>query len=204
MTIEGDSGDYDLLSAWSDKIAKRFAKKPAILTAEIGVRKGLGSKLIMNYVRGAYKNAHFHIGIDPYGDLKYKHYDKGEAVTMDYDQKMLTELKKDFAEEKRFTLFNTTDEHFMDKYFWGVEFFDEGKQYLINEYALVHFDGPHNTSDGLVEAVFFAKRSAPGSVFIFDDWKTYKSSVVRDCMREFGFEFISNGQRKMVMERTDG
>ena len=30
-------------------IAKRFAKKPAILTAEIGVRKGLGSKLIMNY-----------------------------------------------------------------------------------------------------------------------------------------------------------
>ncbi len=69
MTIEGDSGDYDLLSAWSDKIAKRFAKKPAILTAEIGVRKGLGSKLIMNYVRGAYKNAHFHIGIDPYGDL---------------------------------------------------------------------------------------------------------------------------------------
>ena len=48
MTIEGDSGDYDLLSAWSDKIAKRFAKKPAILTAEIGVRKGLGSKLIMN------------------------------------------------------------------------------------------------------------------------------------------------------------
>jgi hypothetical protein len=28
--------------------------------------------------------------------------------------------------------------------------------------------------------------------------------VVRDCMREFGFEFISNGQRKMVMERKDG
>ena len=31
MTIEGDSGDYDLLSAWSDKIAKRFAK---IINAE--------------------------------------------------------------------------------------------------------------------------------------------------------------------------
>ena len=53
MTIEGDSSDYDLLSAHAEQLAKRFKDK-VMLTAEVGVRKGLGSKLIMNYIRPNY------------------------------------------------------------------------------------------------------------------------------------------------------
>ena len=45
MTIEGDSSDYDLLSAHAEQLAKRYKGK-VMLTAEVGVRKGLGSKLI--------------------------------------------------------------------------------------------------------------------------------------------------------------
>ena len=53
MTIEGDSKDYDLLSSWAEKTAKEFSKRKeqVMLTAEVGVRKGLGTKLIMNYIR---------------------------------------------------------------------------------------------------------------------------------------------------------
>ena len=72
---------------------------------------------------------------------------------------------------------------------------------LLNEYGLVHFDGPHKTTDVLNETIFFAERSAPGSLFIFDDWKTYNTNLIRDVLNEYGFEFISNGDRKMIMQR---
>ena len=51
MTIEGDSREYDLLSSWAERTAKEFSKnkEEIMLTAEIGVRKGLATKLIMNY-----------------------------------------------------------------------------------------------------------------------------------------------------------
>ena len=114
MTIEGDSREYDLLASWSERLAKNNQKK-VMLTAEIGVRKGLGSKLIMNYIRPNYSGLHFHVGVDPYGDLVYQHYDKSKPSKMDYDQKMFSEVKKDFADEPRFNLINLTDVAFMEK-----------------------------------------------------------------------------------------
>jgi len=115
MTIEGDSSDYDLLSAHAEQLAKRFKDK-VMLTAEVGVRKGLGSKLIMNYIRPNYSGLHFHVGIDPYGDLIYHHYDKSKKPEKgDYDEDMLMEFKKDFADEPRFQLYQLTDFSFMEK-----------------------------------------------------------------------------------------
>ena len=96
---------------------------------------------------------------------------------------------------------NMTDKVFMEKYYYGVEFYYKSKTYLLNQYALVHFDGPHKTTDLLNEAIFFAERSAPGSLFIFDDWKTYNTHLIRQVLNEYGFQFISNGERKMIMQR---
>ena len=202
MTIEGDSSDYDLLSAHAEQLAKRFKDK-VMLTAEVGVRKGLGSKLIMNYIRPNYSGLHFHVGIDPYGDLIYHHYDKSKNPEKgDYDEDMLMEFKKDFAEEPRFQLYQLTDFSFMEKYYYGCEFYYDNKHYVLNDYALVHIDGPHKTTDVIREAVFFAERSAPGAVFIFDDWKKFDAPVVRSVMQSYGFKFVSNGQFKMVMEKN--
>ena len=200
MTIEGDSREYDLLASWSERLAKKNNNK-IMLTAEVGVRKGLGTKLIMNYIRPNYSGLHFHVGIDPYGDLVYQHYDKSKPSKMDYDHKMFSEVKKDFAAEPRFNLINLTDVAFMEKYYYGVDFYWESKKYLLNEYSLVHFDGPHKTTDVLNEAIFFAERAAQGAVFIFDDWKTYNCNVIRDVLNEYGFDFCSNGSRKFIMER---
>ena len=122
MTIEGDSREYDLLSSWAARTAKEFSKnkEEIMLTAEIGVRKGLATKLIMNYIRPNYSGLHFHIGIDPYGDLMYPHYVNSKPTKMDYNEKMFAEVKKDFAEEPRFNLLNMPDDIFFEKYYYGV------------------------------------------------------------------------------------
>ena len=64
--IKGDSSDYELLKQWTkDFDCDGFA------SVEIGVREGMGSKIIMDNVI----NNYIHIGIDPYGNLEYQHYD---------------------------------------------------------------------------------------------------------------------------------
>ena len=199
--IEGDSKDYPLLTNAAERVAKLESKQP-LLTAEIGVRRGLGSKLIMEYILPIYSGLHFHIGIDPYGDLCYSHRDTiPKPLTVDYSNKMLREHLKDFAEMKRYKLMNMTDTQFFETYFNGVPFYEDGIEYKLNTYHLVHFDGPHMTPTVVAETVFFAQRSVVGSIFIFDDWQTYDSQLVKNVAASFGFEFIANGDRKMIMER---
>ena len=198
--IEGDSKDYNLLTQAAERVSNVETKQP-LLTAEIGVRRGLGTKIILEYTRPINSGLHFHIGIDPYGDLKYPHSDKGEPVVLDYNSKMKSEHLTDFADKENYQFINLTDMKFFEKYFNGVVFYDHGKEYHLNTYHLVHFDGPHITPAVVAETVFFAQRSVVGSVFIFDDWQTYDSQLVKDVAASFGFEFITNGERKMIMER---
>ena len=169
--IEGDSKDYNLLTKAAERVAQLETKQP-LLTAEIGIRRGLGTKIILEYTRPKHSGLHFHIGIDPYGDLNYPHYDNSEASVADYDSKMKAEHIKDFADKDNYQFLNMTDMKFFEKYFNGVVFYDRGKEYHLNTYHLVHFDGPHMTAAVVAETVFFAQRSVVGSVFVFDDWQT--------------------------------
>ena len=76
MTIRGDSTEYDLLKKWCETLPF-FEEPKSVTTCEIGVREGLGSKVIMLGLRARLvkKIPYQHIGIDPYGNLKYQHYD---------------------------------------------------------------------------------------------------------------------------------
>jgi hypothetical protein len=56
--IRGDSTDYELLEKWSKGFDCQGFK-----SCEIGVREGLGSKIIMDNV----VNNYIHVGVDPYG-----------------------------------------------------------------------------------------------------------------------------------------
>ena len=61
MAIAGDGTEYEIL-----KDACTHVKGDKLLTCEIGVREGLGSKIILE----AFKDkTHWHIGIDPYGNI---------------------------------------------------------------------------------------------------------------------------------------
>ena len=192
--IRGDSVEYDLLQKW----AKNFDCE-GYYSCEIGVREGLGSKIIMDNV----KNNYMHIGIDPYGDLVYQHTDdqagrtwhgfkKGDAPT--YPDSMRDTLLKDllpYRNQGKFRLANMTDELFMTH-----------PEHQDMTFAFVFFDGPHTTRAVLTEAVWFANRSAPHSRFVFDDTNCYQMSTIAYALTFFGFECHGMGDTKCMLAKV--
>ena len=192
--IKGDSEEYDLLEKWADFDCEGH------YSCEIGVRQGLGSKIIMDNV----KNNKTHIGVDPYGNLSYQHYDRkftkawperwrGEFKT-DYTDEMRDTLLNDFKEYRnngKFVLANMTDTMFMCHPDWNEK-----------TYAFVHFDGPHMSKDVLTEAVWFANRAAPRARFVFDDTDKFEMSVVAYAMELFGFKTETMGEKKCLLARS--
>ena len=71
--ISGDSVEYSLLAKWTDQL--NVMSTDFITTVEIGVREGYSSHVICDVIKGP----HVHIGIDPYGDIDYKHVDEVEG-----------------------------------------------------------------------------------------------------------------------------
>ena len=184
MTIEGDSKEYELLTKWAKDFDCQGYK-----TCEIGVRKGLGSKIIMDNC----KNSYMHIGVDCYGNLPYQHYDvdKRGRVTYDYTDEMRDELIKDMTPyQARFHLANMFDSVFMSHPD------NQGKKFMF-----VHFDGPHMTRDVLYEAIWFANRAASGCRFVFDDYPKYNMQLISDAVKPFGFKVLEQGKNKICLEK---
>ena len=191
--IRGDSTDYDLLEKWTKGFDCQGYK-----TCEIGVREGLGSKIIMDNVI----NNYIHVGVDPYGDLVYQHcddqpdrtwhgFEKGVAPT--YPDSMRDQMLYDFKpyrNEGRFTLCNMTDTQFMND-----------TEHKNSTFSFVHFDGPHMTKDVLTEAIWFANRSAPHTKFVFDDHNTYAMSVIANSLLYYDFKTKEMGESKCLLER---
>ncbi len=169
--IKGDGIDYDLLEKWSKDFDCQGYK-----TCEIGVREGLGSKIIMDGVC----NNYIHVGVDPYGDLVYEHIDNQKNYKWDgfeignaptYPDSMRDTLLYDmmpYRKEGKFTLCNMTDEDFMNI-----------SKHKDSKFAFVHFDGPHTTRAVITEAIWFANRSAPHTRFVFDDHKYYQTIKIQ-------------------------
>jgi hypothetical protein len=192
--IRGDSTDYDLLDKWSKDFDCQGYK-----TCEIGVREGLGSKIIMDNVR----NNYIHVGVDPYGDLVYQHCDDQPnrqwighepGVAPTYPDSMRDQMLYDFKSyrnEGRFTLCNMTDTKFMND-----------TEHKNSTFAFVHFDGPHMTKDVITEAIWFANRSAPHARFVFDDHNEYAMSVIANSLLYFDFKTKEMGKNKCLLEKN--
>jgi len=191
--IQGDSVEYEII-----KEACQSLTNDKLLTCEIGVRQGQGSKIILDEL--VFKD-HWHIGIDPYGNLNYEHYDNSGAYTCDYTNDMKLQLIKDL-DYKNFTLFPMGDDEFMKRFHDGVPIYRNEKE-IINKYDLVHFDGPHKTYDVIKEAMFFAERSHAGTVFIFNDYPKYDMDLIlKIIVNEFGFMLLKQGKNKIALKRN--
>ena len=192
--IRGDSKEYELLEKWSKGFDCQGYK-----SCEIGVREGLGSKIIMDNVI----NNYIHVGVDPYGDLVYQHcddqpdrqwigYEPGVAPT--YPDSMRDTMLKDFLpyrNEGKFVLCNMTDTQFMSD-----------SEHKNSTFAFVHFDGPHMTKHVLTEAIWFANRSAPHARFVFDDHDNYEMSTIAHALTFFDFKTKEMGNNKCLLERN--
>ena len=191
--IRGDSTDYDLLEKWSKDFDCQGYK-----TCEIGVREGLGSKIIMDGVR----NNYIHVGVDPYGDLVYQHFDDQAqrqwigyepGVAPTYPDSMRDTLLYDmmpYRKKGKFTLCNMTDEDFMNI-----------SKHKESKFAFIHLDGPHTTKAVSTEAVWFANHSAPNTRIVFDDYKNYDMAVIARLLEYYDFKVIESGKNKCLMEK---
>ena len=205
MAILGDSYEYNLLAEWADHFDCQ-----GFYSCEIGIRMGMGTVTIMHKVR----NCKAHIGIDPYANLKYQHYDNKPAYTADYTDEMRDNFLKDLKDFKNirandgthqlapwgfyendrepapFIFANMTDELFMSH-----------PDNQDKKFAFVHFDGPHTTKAVITEAVWFANRSAPHTRFEFDDYKTFDMSAIAYTLTAFGFKTMQSGDFKICLEK---
>ena len=184
--IEGDSVEYELLTKWAKVFNCQGYK-----SCEIGVRQGLGSAIILNSVR----NNYIHVGVDPYANLEYQHYDTTKPAAYDYTDQMRDTLLNDFyrfRNQGQFTLANMTDIDFMNH-----------PDHKNSKYAFVHFDGPHMTKDVVREALWFADRAAPHTRFVFDDYPTFDmDAVLKIIVNEFGFMLLKQGKNKISLKRN--
>ena len=151
------------------------------------------------------RNSYMHVGVDPYGELKYQHHDriftKGwpeffrGSFSADYTDEMRDTMLTDFREYRnngKFVLANMTDTQFMCHPDWNER-----------TYAFVHFDGPHRSTDVVTEAIWFANRSAPHSRFVFDDHRKYEMSRIAYILQLFGFETHGMGDNKCMLAKVD-
>jgi len=180
--IRGDSTEYELLESWISGFDCQGYN-----TCEIGVREGMGSKIIMDNVL----NNYLHIGVDPYGNLSYQHYDNTGKYTCDYTDVMRDTMLNDFKEYRnkgKFSFYNLTDTLFMSH-----------PDNQDRQFAFVHFDGPHMTRDVITEAVWFANRAAGNCRFVFDDYPKYNMQLISDTLKPFGFSVMEQGRNKICL-----
>ena len=196
--IRGDSKEYELI----EKAIRHYSPDSNyILSLEIGVREGLSSKIIMDTFNNLNPNKqYYHIGIDPYGNLKYKHYDNVDAYTADYTNDMYEIAKKDFVNYRNFFLLKMTDKDYMEKFYNGFPIYEQHKL-LCDKYDFVHIDGPHTTLDVVNETIFFAPRMKNKGIIVYDDYKTFDFSLIEMTLKAHNFKELLVGKNKIVYEK---
>jgi len=202
--IQSDSQEYEILAHAASQI-----KSVEGLVAEIGTRLGGGIKVIMESCL-ANDDRRYFIGIDPYGDIPYIHGErcynaKSQIERCDYNDNMMAAFLSsiyDFCHQNDlyFQQFILEDTEFMKRYEDGVVIYNQEKM-LINNYARVHVDGPHDLNSVIVETEFFMPRVSQGGFLVYDDVLDYDHDVVDEILLNNNFERVNKGQRKISYKK---
>lgn len=201
--IDRDSGEYDLLARATAEVVS--AQVPG-LTCEIGVRTGGGTQVILDELARS-PFPYTHIAIDPWGGLNYDISDTVLYVDTIYNDRMRRECLADLYEhamlrEVDLQVIVMTDREFFRRFETGVYVYRGGLSEVINRYAMVHFDGPHDTPHVLDEVAFFGPRAPMGAWWVFDDHRLYDKARVLAAAAQYGFTLEQEGRIKMVLRRT--
>ena len=196
--IKGDSSEYHLIT----KHIGNLKIDRATLTCEIGLREGLGSKIIMDAVREHKPNLYKHVAIDPYNNLNYQHYDKSDSYTADYTedmkQKTVSYLYQNYQE---FDFYHMTDEYYFETMSNGHQFSIEGNVMLYGLYKVVHLDGPHTTYAVLEELKFFIPRMDEEGLIIIDDYQHLEMGIVEMLLKTYNFNVAEKGDNKIIFKK---
>ena len=191
--FEDGCGDYYILY----DAAMMIRDIPGI-TCEIGLRAGGGTKRILDALQTKLA-PRTHIAIDPYGEIPYFWKENFIPEETDYSNNMRDRIMISMSQycienpNINFYLYPMEDTEFFKRFADGVPvYFNKGKQ-IINEYSLVHFDGPHSLETTLNETLFFEPRALKGAIFVYDDVVDYYDhNVIRSHLLTAGWSIVAS------------
>jgi hypothetical protein len=201
FNIDFDSSEYEMLYE-----AAVAVKGIDGISCEVGLRRGGGSAYIMQGLSDSGQFDRLHIALDPYGNIEMSANDQ-VAFRFDYtnemrDQCIIDMLLLSKKTKIPFQLFPLEDTEFFNRFADGIPVYDQYKK-LINQYALVHFDGPHALSPIRREFLWFNARAPIGAVFVFDDTTFYDhESLEKEFVIPAGWTVLNRGNRKISYKRT--
>lgn len=199
--IIGDSGEYEFLT----EAVQLSARIPG-MCLEIGLRRGMGTKMIIDAVREFCPNKTV-ISIDPYGSIPYVGREHIGEIRLDYDNSMKVDCMVDMWTYVRDNPCNfryecLTDTEFFEKYSRGVPKYDIFHT-VESVYSMAHLDGPHNYEHVSSEVLWLNDRMVSGAVIVIDDctpdfidiepvnqlfyllnWELYKQGVKKNIYRK--------------------
>jgi hypothetical protein len=216
-----DSQEYEILVE-----AANQAKDVPGAAIEIGTRRGGSAKMIMDALRGGIPNRPMFC-IDPYGNIEIECtnlnmtiHNPDRAIEGDKMSKEITSPQRfDYDNTMRnriipslyfygyqagfdFSFFCLEDTEFFKRYSDGVPTYNNQKE-IVNQYAFVFFDGPHDNATLDLETKFFLERAPVGSVFVYDDiWMYDHDIIVEEKLFAAGFETIKKGAIKASYKKV--
>jgi hypothetical protein len=210
-----DSQEYEILV---NAVAKVGNTEGAIV--EIGTRRGGSAKMIIDTLVGNNNTIRSMFCIDPYGNIEIDCTNLNMTLhnperkiegdphskeitskqTFDYDNKMRNRVIPSlyyyaYDAGLNFNFFCLEDYEFFNRYADGVPVYNDGKT-LLNQYAFVFFDGPHDNKSVTLETDFFLERSVSGTVFVYDDIWMYDHGKTEESLFNNGFKILEKGNIK--------
>lgn len=198
MIIKGDSTEYHLIT---EQIGK-LKLDQVTLTCEIGLREGLGSKIIMDAILDSKPKLFKHVAVDPYNNLSYEHYDNEGSVVAGYTeemkQKTVSYLYQNYPD---FDFFHMTDDYYFKTMGEGHQFVLNQQLVLFGLYQVVHLDGPHTTKAVIDELSFFIPRMASKGLIILDDYTDLQMGIVDMLLKTYNFNVAVKGDNKIIYQK---
>lgn len=182
------------------------------LTAEVGVREGGASELILRTIHEqvAQGGGHLttHVCIDPYGNIPYADRDGRTVPGFGYDEKMRRNAQASLSTIARsldtdLLFMAMEDEEFFLRFEHGVPIYASGEKRIENRYRLAHIDGPHTYIAAVSAGEFFANRLSVGGMLVFDNINYYDHTAVDDVMRRIcDLELLHVGESKALYRKV--
>ena len=196
--IKGDSTEYHLIT----KEIGKLELNQVTLTCEIGLREGLGSKIIMDAILDSKPKLYKHVAVDPYNNLSYEHYDNEGSVVAGYTeemkQKTVSYLYQNYPD---FDFFHMTDDYYFKTMGEGHQFVLNQQLVIFGLYQVVHLDGPHTTKAVIDELGFFIPRMASKGLIILDDYTDLQMGIVDMLLKTYNFNVVEKVYNKIIYQK---
>lgn len=205
--FQGDSQDYYMIR----DAAQNVVDVPGLF-CEIGFRAGAGIRFMMEGIHKT-KTPRTLIAIDPYGNIPYKGYNKDDTDVIEHNTPYSNQMMNSTLELMHryvggfpylhFIFFALEDYEFFKRFGDGVPVYTEYEKKIVNEYALVHFDGPHTLDVVMNETKFFQTRTPIGAMYVYDDVNHfYDHNKVEEFLFENGWMDVDKTKNKASYVRT--